>query len=249
MLHKAKVSALCVTRHRVPWLRRSIECFMLQTYTNKELVVVYDSDDISTKTFIKQLQNVPLVCVENSKHQKLGALRNMSVQAATGDFVMQWDDDDYYQNNRIECMLSHLSESSQLAVCTRWTVFDLKREKMYISAYYDFEGTMIASKDLVMKCPYPEDNVRFTDGVNEWGEDTVAVNKMKEITTICRVDLPESYLYTVHEKNTCSDSHFEKMYAQKTYEYSYEDFVKTKKQLFADTLIDTLLQDAACIRL
>ena len=146
-----KISALCVTRNRVPWLRRSIECFMGQSYSNKELVVVYDTDDVHTKAFLDELQNVPLVLVENSKRQKLGALRNMSVKAANGDLLMQWDDDDYYSNDRMKCMQSHMDECG-LALNIRWTVIDLKREKMYISTIYDFEGTMIVSKEVAMKC-------------------------------------------------------------------------------------------------
>src|SRR3972149_7576083 len=46
------ISAVCITRKRVPFLKRVIRDFFDQTYPNKEIVIVFDSDDNDTKQML-----------------------------------------------------------------------------------------------------------------------------------------------------------------------------------------------------
>ena len=54
---KPLVSCLCVTRGRVALLRRSVACFLSQTYTPCELVIVYGADDLATRDFVGTLNS------------------------------------------------------------------------------------------------------------------------------------------------------------------------------------------------
>ena len=49
------ISCLCVTRARVPLLKRAVACFHAQTYPQKELVLLYEHDDRETAAFIDTL--------------------------------------------------------------------------------------------------------------------------------------------------------------------------------------------------
>lgn len=48
------VSCLCVTRHKPQKLRRAVACFIAQSYPNKELVIVYETDDRATMTLLEE---------------------------------------------------------------------------------------------------------------------------------------------------------------------------------------------------
>lgn len=91
-----------VTANRKHLMRRSILCFQNQTYENKEMVVVDDGE----QNLEEVLQTLPAsqlkyLKLEQDPSNTLGKLRNRSLEAATGDYLVQWDDDDWYHPERI----------------------------------------------------------------------------------------------------------------------------------------------------
>lgn len=96
------VSCLMVTANRLTLCRRSVRCFLRQTWPNRELVVVDDG----TQDLTPVLQDVPAeqlryLRIEKEEGNVLGALRNRSLDAARGAFLAQWDDDDWYHPERL----------------------------------------------------------------------------------------------------------------------------------------------------
>lgn len=81
------------TRNRQRFLRRALRHFLNQTYPNKELIVV-DDGDVSAESLCRGLPAV--------RHIRLlhptptGTKLNLGIQAALGDILQKWDDDDYY---------------------------------------------------------------------------------------------------------------------------------------------------------
>ena len=97
------VSCLMVTADRPRLCRRAIRCYNRQTYAPRELVVVDDG----TRDLALVLADVPsdeLVYVKLARRPEnvLGRLRNVALKHATGTFLVQWDDDDWYHHRRIE---------------------------------------------------------------------------------------------------------------------------------------------------
>ena len=78
------ISCMCVTRHRVPLLRRAVDCFREQTHPKLELLIVFESDDDATRDFVASLNDdrVRGIEVAVSPKQSLGALRNLAVAEA-----------------------------------------------------------------------------------------------------------------------------------------------------------------------
>ena len=97
------VTCMCVTRNRVRLLRRSVQCFLSQTYCDRELVVVYQSDDEPTRQFLADLgeSSIHPVEVPAVPRLSLGSLRNIARQAGTGKYVATWDDDDWHGPHRL----------------------------------------------------------------------------------------------------------------------------------------------------
>lgn len=63
------ISCLCVTHLKPRMLQRVIECFINQTYENKQLVIVYEEEDQATSEFISTRHfagNIKRVKIESS---------------------------------------------------------------------------------------------------------------------------------------------------------------------------------------
>ncbi|MGJ5817041.1 glycosyltransferase family 2 protein [Paludibaculum fermentans] len=91
------VSAVCPTRaSRIEYLPTAIRCFQNQTYQHRELVIVSEDDVtavIPSDTRIRLLRCPPGLT--------LGLKRTIGAEAASGDVVAHWDDDDLYHPARL----------------------------------------------------------------------------------------------------------------------------------------------------
>lgn len=129
---RPKVSALMLTGkcvERYPLARVAVECFDRQTWPNKELIIVNhgtvqlsDGRDPRVREFM----------IKREPGMTLGDIRNISIEAADGDWCVQWDDDDWHHPTRIETQMAMAEED---ALCTfLWQV----RCNLYDgTAFYD----------------------------------------------------------------------------------------------------------------
>ena len=109
-----RVSCLMVTGDRAWLCRRSVGCFLRQTYPNKELIVIDDGvEDLGP--VLADVPSADLVYVKLDKRSDnlLGHLRNLSLDRARGEYVAQWDDDDWYHPERIERQAAVLRQGHQ----------------------------------------------------------------------------------------------------------------------------------------
>lgn len=103
------VSAIMVTGKtpaRAPFARAAIRSFQLQNWPNKELVIVNDSQ----QPLFFQAELPPNVREVMANKQPLGELRNVGLAAAQGEWVMQWDDDDWSHPDRMSWMMEYRKE-------------------------------------------------------------------------------------------------------------------------------------------
>lgn len=97
-----KVSALMITgkdRERYPLARVSVECFLQQSWSNKELVIINHGLEKVCKTVDPRIKEI---MVTKPPGTTLGDLRNMSIDASSGEWCMTWDDDDWHHPTRME---------------------------------------------------------------------------------------------------------------------------------------------------
>jgi glycosyltransferase involved in cell wall biosynthesis len=91
---------------RYPWFVKSMQSFLDQTYESRELVILLNR--LSTQEKKRALREIEKRGVKNVRVQyiagkpSLGKLRNLSVKAASGDILCQWDDDDISDPLRLE---------------------------------------------------------------------------------------------------------------------------------------------------
>ena len=208
MTNDPLISCLCITRDKPALLKRAIRSFHDQTYVNKELIIVFESDDLSTKQFVEQISDHDVFKVEvaSSPRQTLGQLRNLSVLKGHGDYFCQWDDDDWYHNSRLELQMNAIKESRLPAcVMVQWLVFDATRERAYVSNMRPWEGSLLCRKSLIDSALKYDETAR--------GEETNLVTKFLLKNLVVTVARPQLYIYVYHGKNVWGHEHWENIFA------------------------------------
>jgi Glycosyl transferase family 2 len=136
----------------------------------------------------------------------LGELRNEAIKRARGEYFCQWDDDDWYHNERLsrqyEACVSNCREASAL---TNWLIFDELDGSAYFSHFRLWEGSLFCRRDVVTtEVCYPSERRN---------EDSVFINMLMARGYIFPLVAAGLYIYTAHESNTWPREHFRTMFA------------------------------------
>lgn len=216
------ISCLCVTHEKPKMLERVINCFYNQSYQNKQLIIVYEDFDTLTHEFIINQyfeNNIKVIMIDSSKKKiPLGELRNTSIYEADGEYVCQWDDDDWFDPDRLATQMLFIQQSGKPAcILSRWIVFDALTSKAYLSNQRLWEGSILCRKDLMLEKLYP---------ALHKGEDSSVVEHLYQNEKLYIVDdMPELYIYISHGNNTWEQRHFDQIFQFSTElpsEYSLE---------------------------
>lgn len=208
-----KVSALLVTRDtRLELARQSIACFEAQTYPEKELVIVDDGETGELGRYLWGLRSPSLRYVKlASANATLGALRNTAVREASGEYVIQWDDDDLYSPRRISSQMQALRAArADACFLSRWRIWWPRERRLAVSKRRAWEGSILCAKDALP--PYDERLRR--------GEDTPVTLKLASRGRVAYLDAPWLYTYRVHGGNTTPSQGLADHWAQAT-EFSW----------------------------
>lgn len=198
-----RVSCLMVTANRKAIAKRAVDCFINQTYPNKELIILDDG----SQDYSSILEDIPSKDVTYRKIKKeegtyLGQLRNISLDLAQGDIMAQWDDDDWYHPERLAIQVSYLKNGIQASV--------LRKTMMHVNSaeYKDLPflgglkdgvpGTIVHFRNDEIRYP----NIRKaedTDYLHEWSKRGLA--KLSD-------EYAYLFLRAFHGSNTWDMDHF-----------------------------------------
>lgn len=194
------VSCLMVTRGNLFPARFALDCFLRQTYVPRELVVVCDAPGTPIEEYCRSLQDARIRFVyPPAPDQRLGELRNLSVQAAHGEWVCQWDDDDLYHRRRLEAgMAVALTTQAQALFLSRWLLWSPLERRVALSGQREWEGSMITRKDIVPSYP-----------ALGRGEDTVVAHTILARERVVLLDAPWLYSYIQTGLNTWAGPHMQ----------------------------------------
>ncbi len=101
--------------------------FLEQSYPHRELVIVTADPHPAMDEFAFDREDVRIFDVsEEMRTAKLGALRQLTVEMSSGEFVATWDDDDVSQADRIKEQLRALRglPDSDACLCLRVGIAD-----------------------------------------------------------------------------------------------------------------------------
>lgn len=109
-----KVSVVIPTYNRETPLKRAIESVLAQTFSDWELVIVDNHSGDGTKEMISAFndERIQLHLIHN--HGVIAASRNKGVQAASGEFVVFLDSDDWWKKDKLEKCIALLNEGKDV---------------------------------------------------------------------------------------------------------------------------------------
>lgn len=206
-----KVSCITITKNRVNFLKRSLEHYLNQTYTDKEWIIVSFEDDVDTYNWIHGLSKEEIDLEENNikffqinSDILLGEARNIAIQKATGDWICIWDDDDYFAPTRIEEQLKFCKDNrvdGTLLSCL--LLFSEKHQEIRVTfeRVNGWEGTLLVKKENIQKY----ENL-------ERGEDTPMIENLFQTANIKVMFNPDLYVYYLHSSNTSNSRHIQSIY-------------------------------------
>lgn len=256
------ISCLMVTANgRMDYFRRSVRCFLDQTYPNKELVIVnegtreYQEEIEAHVSEINQLEMIRTEFLHDA--YTLGGLRNISIGLARGELFVQWDDDDFNAPNRLTTQYAFLARHPEIQVCylsDQLHYYFLTNElywenwRNYLSGgklrHMLIPGTIMAyKKGLAARYPSGGKNSRT-------GEDTVFSNQLLRLGVKVSVLSGYGYLqvYSFHGKNVFDVEHHQLLsrlrscYRQEMLDRRH-DITKTLRYLQFDGTVKVMGRD------
>ena len=110
-----KISAIMCTYGRVKCVERAMNCFLAQTYPNKELII-YNTDTDSPYNLIQSNRSITIVnrsidFETNEPYTNVGAIRRDALKFAIGEYVVTWDDDDIFLPHFMQQAMDRMKET------------------------------------------------------------------------------------------------------------------------------------------
>ena len=102
------ISCIMPTRNRREWIPAAVDCFLWQTHTDSELIVL-DSGEHAIEYLLPKsprIRHIP-----DSPDHTLGVLCNHAAAAARGEWIAVWDDDDWYWPGRLDEQLQAIGSA------------------------------------------------------------------------------------------------------------------------------------------
>jgi glycosyltransferase involved in cell wall biosynthesis len=186
------VSCICITQNN-KLLPRALECLKKQTHCNWEALIVHQQDDFCIPDSDSRFRYL-----QATKSLNLGQLRNLALKEVQGDYVAQWDDDDWYAPDRLDTQLQYLEFGVRACFLSRWTMHNTFTGELKVSNPRIWEGTIVAHR-----ANFPQ-----------YAEK--AIDEEKPIVDFftgyfVTLNAPHLYVYTYHGGNAWPGSHFERL--------------------------------------
>lgn len=222
------------------YIKRCAISLFEQTYNNIEYLFINDctndaSIDILRQTMNLYPQRIPQVQIIEHKHNKgLAGARNTAVSAATGDFIMHVDGDDYVELNIVEeCVIKQQNSDADIVSCNAYKHRFAYTEKMIHKNHSSAKEhclSVLQRNDqvciwgrLIRKSLYEDNDIKAEEGVN-MGEDYQVISKLTYFAS--KTIVVDAYLYHYDCQNIGSYSN---QYSQSKLFQSWKSFdiVKT----------------------
>lgn len=132
------ISVCIATYNGENFIKEQLDSILIQLNANDELIISDDSSTDNTLKIIHSYHDKRIKLLPNQKfHSPIYNFEN-ALKHAKGDFVFLSDQDDVWEANKIEVMLSHLSKYS--LVVSNCSIVD-KNGDMIRKAYFN-DGTL-----------------------------------------------------------------------------------------------------------
>lgn len=120
LVFKNKVSVIVATYRRKDDLKRALYSLSNQTHKNIEVVIIDDNDDLEWNELVKKIieefrvecASIDVRYIENHPNQGSARSRNIGIDICKGDYITFLDDDDLYEEKKVENQLRDMLKSN-----------------------------------------------------------------------------------------------------------------------------------------
>ena len=154
------------------FFKKTINSVLNQTYKNFEILIIYDDEDKSDLTFVKQLikNDKRFKLIVNKKNLGAGESRNKGIRMAKGKYICFIDADDIWKSNKLEIQINFMrkkkiliSHSSYQIINESNKVIGFRTAENYDSFFelrkscnIGLSSVVIEKKLIKNKCKFPK---------------------------------------------------------------------------------------------
>lgn len=190
------VSGIMPTYNRRGFVPQAIRCFLGQDYPNLELVIVDDGSD-SIADCVPE--NTRIRYIRLDQKLTVGEKRNLACAHAHGEFIVHWDDDDWYPSWRVRAQLrALLDRGADLCGSSRLFYYEAATDRAWEYKYAAAGTAWVGGNTLAYRKSLWE-RKKFRD--MQVGEDCRFVWDSGN-EKICDLANPALCVATVHPGNT-----------------------------------------------
>ena len=190
------VSCIMPTANRRRFVPHAIAYFLRQDYPRKELVIL-DDGEASVADLMPDDPQVRYFRLSGKR--TVGAKRNECVEAARGDLILHWDDDDWMAPHRLRVQVDHLlAANAEICGLRQMLHYDLTAGESWLYTYpathrrWLIGGSLLYTRDFWRRSPFPNLQV---------GEDTRFVWS-RRLDRVAEPDDFTFYVALIHPHNT-----------------------------------------------
>ena len=98
-----------------PDVVKAVNSASLQTYPNKEIIVIDDGSNGETKNAIKTVEkHIDILITQQNYGQSIA--RNNGIKKANGDYILNWDSDDFFEPSFCEKAIKHFQKDENIKI-------------------------------------------------------------------------------------------------------------------------------------
>lgn len=121
---KVSIVITCYNDHQ--YIEQAVTSAIGQNWINKEIILVDDGSSESTKQVLRKIQpKIDLLITQENKG--VSAARNVGIGAATGDYILILDSDDYYREDFCNKAVKKIENDPEIKIVTsfaKWFTTD-----------------------------------------------------------------------------------------------------------------------------
>jgi glycosyltransferase involved in cell wall biosynthesis len=144
------VTCIMPTYNRRAFVPQAIRCFLRQDYENAELLIVDDGTDCVADC-VPETDRIRYIRLE--RRLTIGAKRNFACEQARGEFIVHWDDDDWYPNDRVSRQVAALRERD-ISGSSRIYYYDVANSKAWEYRFANSNAAWVGGNTLAYRKSY-----------------------------------------------------------------------------------------------
>ncbi|MBF91352.1 MAG: hypothetical protein CMP34_00935 [Rickettsiales bacterium] len=111
-----KISVILTNYNGMPFLEKSVDSIISQTYKNFELIIVDDCSTDDSSKFLKSLNFDRLKLIFNKKNIGQTLSLNKAIKLSNGSFIARMDSDDISTRNRFKEQINYFKENPEIDI-------------------------------------------------------------------------------------------------------------------------------------